>query len=415
MNPVCTCRRWLLILPLLFWCVMACAQSLGTASEIHEYQLPQQSNEVSPDADTERQQYMRLKAQAEQRSIGSGRRLALTPELHEVKRLIDALIETPQQLAPLYTLQGQPELLRSYVETQFYNASPLQQQQTYIQLYALILGEGAAATLIEWARGFEKPALIVSVVQALTYLRPSDEIRGFIDGLLNNELQSAEVVRGALFYYAQWPHASAMRHVVHYRNRHIAPDIRYVALYLEAVLGDAGILPVIVKLLEQQPPVAQRYYLHLAVSRLLTQEQYRQLAVNLPLTAQAAESVQRQAKFRQADEQQRTLLVDAMSASYYPEERRLALDHLVASRDLLRLSKLLQGPQALEVFRRAAQAGIRLDASIQISEVPNNASTVTSSDVSSRWLWIATIGFLTIVMVVLFMKRRTGSARLHMV
>lgn len=387
-------------------------QNLDYTLEQFQPAASQQTTET--DRAVTKAEYLQQKKRAEQRVIVSGNRLALTPELEPIKAAVDQLQASPADLGPMAVLQHQPERLAAYIERQFYNNTELSQQVAYIELFTLVLGNPAVPVLIDWSRKLENPVITQAVIHSVAELKPIPSIREFINELLDNELQHPAVIRSALSYHVRWPDASSMRWVIQFRNPHIAADIRYIALSLAARVGDRSAAAAIIRLLEQPAPVYQRYDLHLALTHLLDTDQYRQLAASLPLDDATTRSIDRQLAFRSASDQQRVAMLDAMLNDYFRESRDQALAYLIETSAIERLQRLLHTPEALRVYRRTQQAGIELDIEGGAVHSAPSADTTDNTPTDKRLLW-ALLLTVALTAVFILIKRRTGSARLHIV
>jgi len=354
------------------------------------------------------------KQQLQKVSILQARRLELTPELQALQKQVRHLLQQPTDLSTLEQLAQQPAQFEAYMERQFYMNNAGSEIRALIELFALALGEKAIPPLLAWGKQFaDRKDMVQSIIIAMDNLPEDTRLRAFVNQQLENERQYPEIIRSALMFHAMRPDDSSKRWAIQFRSPGVSHELRYLGVYLSAqIFDDQQLFPWIMELLQQQPPQYQRYYLHLALARVMGDAHYQQLAQRLPLAAAVKASVQRQRQFLQADDAHRLSLVSAMLASGFYEERQQALAYLIATRNKQQLSALLQGPMAAQVYRKAQYAGIDLGSvPPQITASSPTTGAAPATDLR-RYLLLAVllvVMVVTVVTVTMLRFKRRGS------
>lgn len=368
-------------------------------------------NQASPQQVTvARPDYAVNKQRLQETSILQTRGSELTPELQAIQKQVQYVLQQPADLPAMEQLSTQPELLAAYVERQLYTMHGERSDiRALIRMFVLTLGEKAIDPLLSWGKQFEDRADVVrSIIIAMEYLPENSRLRQFVNTQLDNERQSPDVIRSALIFHIARPDETSKPWAIQFRSPGVSNQYRYLGLYLAAeVFGDQRLFAWIMELLQQQPPEYQRYYLHLALARVVGNAQYQQLAQRLPLASTVRDSVQRQLRFMEADDAQRLSLVSAMLASAFHEERRQALAYLIASRNSERLSELLNGPMAAQVYRKAQYAGIDLRSEQQLKASPRAVQNMPGIGLW-RYLLLAVLVVVLIAAMARIKRRGTG-------
>ena len=337
-----------------------------------------------------------------------------TPEYLELQTWVERLLKQPDDLIILQKLSERPELLQAYVTEKLYNLKTSTEPRALIKLFALALGEKSLPAILTWTEQFKKNDYILqSIIEALYFMPDSDQIKALVNGLLENELQHRDVIRSALLYHAARPDASSTRWAIQYRSPGMDSNLRYVGLYLAAVLGDQSVLAWTMESLDKAPPQYQRYYLHLALSFLISETRYQRLIEGMSLAPSVAASIHRQLSFKKANQDQRTALLAPMLASNYFEEKQLVLKYLIETQNVKYLSSLLQGRLAAEVYRKAQYAGINLDIEKQYSG--ETGVDIVSENLTRNWEIILSVTVVMLLMVIAWFFVRRHQFRIKLV
>lgn len=170
-----------------------------------------------------------------------------------------------------------------------------------LRILAAIGDPRSTGPIIEFAATRRSEAfLLKQAVNALREIPNSTEAQTFVDSLLGSALVAADVKRAALLYYAAHPDPRAMRWVIQYRSPGTDPGIRYIGLYLGAVLGDGSVTRWIVELLDSGRPAHEQRYLLMGLAERLSFHAFERRIAEFALAPEVRDEALRYARSRRA-------------------------------------------------------------------------------------------------------------------
>lgn len=171
-----------------------------------------------------------------------------------------------------------------------------------LRILAAIGDPRSSAPIIEFAATRRSEAfLLKQAVNALRALPSAPEAQTFVDSLLGSALVAADIKRTALLYYAAHPDPRAMRWVIQYRSPGTDPAIRYIGLYLGAVLGDESVTRWIVELLDSGRPAHEQRYLLMGLAERLSLADFERRIAGFELSPEVRGEALRYARARRTD------------------------------------------------------------------------------------------------------------------
>ncbi len=184
--------------------------------------------------------------------------------------------------------------------------------------------------IIKTAKAYpEQPGLNSDALRALAELPPSAASFEFATGVLADPEAIVQVQRHALLYFANHRDTRGARWAKHFASNDDA-NMRIVALYLAASLGDPQALQPIVILLQEQPRHSARYALLLGLAALTELAEFEEVSKYQPRDEEY-ESVLRMASLPVAQGEEKVILARQMLESHFPNERRIAMDALMGA------------------------------------------------------------------------------------
>jgi len=346
----------------------------------------------------------------------------ITPEMVALGKQIDELLKQPVNIKTVKDFKSQIPLFIRYVEREFKVHDDVSRHIQLISLTALLVGPESTSKILQWCDRFRKhPHRLRTVIHALGHWPSTNETEAFINSLLEAEVQSPDVIRAALLYQAWNSNQSARQYTGIYSVPKTGTNYQYLSLYLAGVLGDKSYVPFIVEALDAKPPVYQQYYLLLALSKLLIQSEYSQIARSSNISPVVKDSIQRQIEFSQLvtsqvsssvnDTQQQNvkketridLEIENMLDSVYEEEKLLAIAYLIQQKSYEKLLNLIteRGVLGVEIYHRAVFAGLDLDklgVSVEL-ELTSDKALKMPDEIVNNWKMFIWLLLLVVSMI----------------
>ena len=204
------------------------------------------------------------------------------------------------------------------------------QKMQLITVLGEIADPSSIEVIIDVAAASTNRYLYQNTLLSLAKFEPTDDIINFVNQQLEDGKREPLILRTALAYYAQQPHADAEKWVDYYTQPTANEDVRFAALYLGGVLGLDRVKDDIVGLLNAGvSSPARQYYLLMGLVEITDINEFNQLTKDLQFYGRNKGKIEPYLQFRKGDATQRESLAKMLLSEGDITQKRQAVDYLI--------------------------------------------------------------------------------------
>lgn len=274
-----------------------------------------------------------------------------------------------------------------------------------IEALSLINSASAMSFLVSNKYNFiDDTDLNIYILKLLRELPPSENISAYLSKLLTIKADDDLLVRNVLLAMASYEMPDKARWVAYYRSPGIDPDIRFIGLYLSSLQSKDEVLQgwILDALFDKnKPPPYQHYYLLVALSRQMSNQQFNDFLSRSYVNSDVIASVMLEREFYNGSNEQRKQLAMQLVNSRYSDQRISAISFLLQHQGFKKTWQQLNQQQRLSAIRLSYKLGIAVV--IEATNIENEAML-------SQRFYMPLVVLLSLLCFVLFWKRRDASA-----
>jgi len=212
--------------------------------------------------------------------------------------------------------------------------APFPQKMQLITVLGEIADPSSAVEIIDAAKdSSDSRYLYQNALLALGKFQPTDDIVDFSNKQLEDENRDPLIQRSAMAYFAQQPHADALKWAEKYSQPNANPDVRFAALYMGAMQGMDDMKDNIVQMLNSKQNRARQYYLLLGLVEVTDLAEFQALTKDMDLYEVNREKIQPYLLFRKGDIKQRESLAKDILNKGDINQKQAVIDYLIEQKN----------------------------------------------------------------------------------